>query len=40
MKKEHSFSPEGSIIVRLPKLPFGRKNNYNKESEFTREHFL
>jgi hypothetical protein len=40
MKYDHPLVGNGEAIVRLPKLPFGRHQNYNDEDQFSSRHFL
>lgn len=40
LKSEHKATLEGTQILKLPKLPFGKHKSYNDESTFKDKHFL
>lgn len=40
LKSEHKTSLEGTQIIKLPKLPFGKHKSYNDEPAFKDRHFL
>ncbi|OMJ87300.1 hypothetical protein SteCoe_10984 [Stentor coeruleus] len=40
LKSEHKTSLEGTQILKLPKLPFGKHSSYNDEPAFKDRHFL
>jgi hypothetical protein len=40
LKSEHKSSVEGTRILKLPKLPFGKHKSYNEEPMFKDRHFL
>ena len=40
LKSEHKASRQGTQILKLPKLPFGKHNSYNEESMFKDKHFF
>ena len=40
LKAEHKSTTEGTQIVKLPKLPYGKHKSYNEEPTFKDRHFL
>ena len=40
LKNQHKFTGKGVHIQKLPKQPFGRHINYNKEKSFKDDHFI
>lgn len=40
LKKHHKTRKEGTQVLNLPKLPFGRHQPYNTEDDFIKSHFV
>lgn len=40
IKSDHSPSPEGTQILKLPKMNFGQHTTYNEENDFMFRHFV